>query len=105
MQTSTLITLSPDDLSNLITEAVKKAIRQLDNRAKQSVYSVADIAKDSGFSVETVRLWITIGRTAPGGRRVKLKIMDGLAETYRVRWEAYREFLNAFPDIACPSKR
>ncbi|MBN8825104.1 MULTISPECIES: hypothetical protein [unclassified Spirosoma] len=105
MTTATLITMSADDMADHIAAAVRKAMLQLENRTAQSVLSVQDIAKDSGFSADTVRSWIQHGRTAPGGKTVKLKVMDGISDTYRIRWEAYRAFLAEFPDIVCPTPK
>ena len=106
MTTTTLITLSPEELEGLIAKGMKVYADPLAEivsliRPHKSVLTVSEIAADCGFSTETVRSWIATGRTCSGkAKKVKLKIIDGLTDgPYRVRWEAYREFLAQFPDV------
>jgi|GEM_PF-5861799 len=104
--TQPIIVLSPDQLTQLVAQAVAPLISQVNELTAQvngyrSILTVKQIADDCSKSTDTVRDWIAKGAVPPGKTKpVKLKVVDGLSGAgYMIRYEEYKRFLAQFPDI------
>nr|WP_293841265.1 hypothetical protein [uncultured Arsenicibacter sp.] len=104
MTTTTLITLSPDELQAVINAALHPLIEELGRmRAvtgpKKDLLSIEDVAELSGFHPQTVRGWILEGRKMRNGKIVKLRVVDDLSARHSIRPAQWDAFMSNFRDV------